>query len=96
MLAKNIAKDNGMSVISIRSVMSWSVNLDLLVVQSPKSLRLTLSSGDQEYLCSKMNFGFKGEVYDSGESLLIFELNSQTNTPLPSVLLQTRTSNAQH
>ncbi len=33
---------------------------------------------------------FKGVGYDSGESLLIFELNSQTNTPLPLVLLQTR------
>ncbi len=31
----------------------------------------------------------KGVVYDSGESLLILELNSQTNTSLPSVLLQT-------
>ncbi len=38
----------------------------------------------------------KGVVYDSGETLLIFELKSQTNTPLPSVLLQTRASNAQH
>ncbi len=38
----------------------------------------------------------KGVVYDSGESLLIVELNSQTNTLLPSVLLQTRTGNAQH
>ncbi len=38
----------------------------------------------------------KGVVYDTGESLLIFELNSQTNRPLSSVLLQTRTSNAQH
>ncbi len=39
---------------------------------------------------------FKGVVYDSGESLLIFELNSQTNTPLPSVLLQTCVNNEQH
>ncbi len=33
----------------------------------------------------------KAAVYDSGETLLIFKLNSQTNThtPLPSVLLQT-------
>ncbi len=31
----------------------------------------------------------KGVVYDTGESLLIFELISQTYTPLPSVLLQT-------
>ncbi len=38
----------------------------------------------------------KGVVYDSGENLLIFELNSQTNTLLPSVLLQTRASNSQH
>ncbi len=38
----------------------------------------------------------KGVVYDSGESLFIFELNSQTNTALPSVLLQTNTSNSQH
>ncbi len=40
--------------------------------------------------------GFNGVVYDSGESLLIFELSSQTNTPLPSALLQTRMSNSQH
>ncbi len=38
----------------------------------------------------------KGVVYDSGESLLVFALNSQTNTPLPSVLLQTHANNAQH
>ncbi len=39
---------------------------------------------------------FKGVVNDTEESLLIFELNSQTNIPLPSVLLQTHASNAQH
>ncbi len=39
---------------------------------------------------------FKGVVYNSGESLLIFEVNSQTNTPLPSVRLQTCASNSQH
>ncbi len=39
---------------------------------------------------------FKGVVYDSGESLLIFEIKSQTDTPLPSVLFQPRTSDAQH
>ncbi len=33
-------------------------------------------------------FYLKGAVHDSGESLLIFELKSQTNTPLLSVLLQ--------
>ncbi len=31
----------------------------------------------------------KGAVCDTEESLLIFELNSQTNAPLPSALLQT-------
>ncbi len=36
----------------------------------------------------------KGVVYDSGESLLISELN-KTNTPLSSVLLQTCASNSQ-
>ncbi len=45
---------------------------------------------------SDLKFSIKGVVYDSGESMLIFELNSHTNTPLPSVLLQTRTSTAQH
>ncbi len=31
----------------------------------------------------------EGAVYDSGESLLVFELNNQTNTPLlPSALLR--------
>ncbi len=30
----------------------------------------------------------KGVVCNPGKSLLVFELNSQTNTPLPSVLLQ--------
>ncbi len=38
---------------------------------------------------------FKSVVYDSGGSMLIFELNSQTNTPHPSVLLQICMSNAQ-
>ncbi len=38
---------------------------------------------------NSVSSGIKGVVYDSGESLLTFELNSQTNTPLPSVLLQT-------
>ncbi len=38
----------------------------------------------------------KGVVCDSGESLLIFELSSQTNTPLPSELLQTLVGNSQH
>ncbi len=44
--------------------------------------------------CSKCHV--KGVVYDSGESLLIFELNSQTNIPLSSVLFQTCASNSQH
>ncbi len=45
---------------------------------------------------SKLIQVVKGVIYDSGESLLMFDLNSQTNTPLPSALLHTRTCNAQH
>ena len=48
-----------------------------------------------ENLCAVLTLGyslskhnFKGALYDSGERLLIFELNSKTNTLLPSVLLQ--------
>ncbi len=44
----------------------------------------------------KLGLLLKGVVYNSAESLLIFELSSQTNTPLSSVLLQTPASNAQH
>ncbi len=63
-------------------------------VLDKQSEDITLGSG---YWCSTNLFivWFHGVVYDSGESLLIFELNSQTNTPLPSVLLQTCVSNAQ-
>lgn len=33
-----------------------------------------------------VNSLFKGRLSDSAEGLVIFELNCQTNTPLPSVL----------
>ncbi len=52
--------------------------------------------GFQVLVCKDSYAEVKGVIYDSGESLLIFELNSQTNTPLPSVLLQARARNAQH
>ncbi len=56
---------------------------------------MSVRVGQMEVMGSVMGLGLemrdlKGVVYDSGESLLIFELNSQTSTPLSSVLLQTR------
>ncbi len=46
--------------------------------------------------CWTVRLSLKGVVYDTGESLVIFELNSRTNTSLSSVLLQTCASNTQH
>ncbi len=60
------------------------------------SLQITFSTQYSPMAGRVKNIVLKGVVYDSGESMLIFELNSQTNTPLPSVLLQTRASNAQN